>query len=193
MAPNGRQFTGGNDDRAGILHDSRSDVPTPQRCTGPEGRASSRFAWRIEAEIDQRGWPALLEAVAPGSSGTIHASLLGSSPKTTVYRRTSLKNLEAVVTDSAPIRLRALIAQCCGAAGFSETTHSEVAASCTIPPRENGLVLNFRIPDHEAMRVIHEILHSFDAPMTDEGRSADLSCRLISVGISNVEPEGALR
>ena len=93
-----------------------------------------------------------------------------------------MKNLEAVVTGPDPVELRAQIARCCEAASVSDTTHAEIAASCAIPPRENGLVLNFRIPDCDAMRVVHAILCTFGAADTGPSQPCP-GCRLISIGI----------
>jgi len=79
------------------------------------------------------------------------------------------------------------MARCCKDATFSEMTDSEIAESCTIPPRGHGVVLNARVKNEEAMRVVHEILCTFGPPPTEKDQNtADNSCRLVSIGISNV-------
>ena len=73
-------------------------------------------------------------------------------------------------------------------------TDAEIADSCTIPPRGHGVVLNAKVRNEEAMRVVHEILCTFGAPPTEKDQnSADHTCRLVSIGISNARLTRDLR
>jgi hypothetical protein len=71
---------------------------------------------------------------------------------------------------------------------FSEMTDPEIAESCTIPPRGNGVVLNAKVRDEEVMRFVHEILRTFNAPLTEKDQnSTDHTYRLVSIGISKID------
>jgi len=96
-----------------------------------------------------------------------------------------LKNVEAVFAGSDSIGLRGLVARCFEDAVFSETADAEIAESCTIPPRGDGVVINAKVRDEQAMRVVHEILCTFGAPLTENNQKAHN--RLVSIGITNVE------
>ena len=68
-------------------------------------------------------------------------------------------------------------------------TDSELAESCTIPPRGHGVVLNANVRDEEVMRVVHEILCTLGPPLTEKDQNTvDHTCRLVSIGISNADP-----
>jgi hypothetical protein len=83
-----------------------------------------------------------------------------------------LKNLEAVVTGSDSIGRRSLVARCCEDATFSEMADAEMAESCTIPLRGYGVVLNAKVRDEQAMRIVHEILCAFGAPLTEKDHNS---------------------
>ena len=96
---------------------------------------------------------------------------------------------EAVFAGSDSIELRGLVARCFENAPFSETADAEIAESCTIPPRGDGVVINAKVRDEQAMRVVHEILCTFGVPVTEKDQtSADHTCRLVSIGISSLDP-----
>jgi hypothetical protein len=91
-----------------------------------------------------------------------------------------------VVTGSDSIGLRSLVARCCEDATFSEMADAEMAESCTIPLRGHGVVLSAKVRDEQAMRIVHEILCAFGAPLTEKDHSS--TCRLVSIGISSADP-----
>jgi hypothetical protein len=99
-----------------------------------------------------------------------------------------LKNVEAVFAGSDSIGLRGLVEPCFKGAVFSETADAEIAESCTIPPRGYGVVINAKVRDEQAMRVVHEILCTFGAPLTENNQNVDH--RLVSIGISKVDSIG---
>jgi hypothetical protein len=63
---------------------------------------------------------------------------------------------------------------------------AEMAESCTIPLRGHGVVLNAKVRDEQAMRIVHEILCAFGAPLAEKDHSS--TYRLASIGISNADP-----
>ncbi len=99
-----------------------------------------------------------------------------------------MKNLEAVLTGSDPDGVRRFIERVCSDVTLSAMTDSGIAESCTIPPLKNGIVLNAVMRDEEAMRIVHQIFRTFDAPLTEGNQESTAPAyRLLSIGISNVD------
>ena len=60
---------------------------------------------------------------------------------------------------------------------------AEMDESCTIPLRGHGVVLNAKMRDEQVMRIVHEILCAFGAPLNEKDHSS--TSRPVSIGISN--------